>query len=573
MTDTLRITSNDLVALTQTEVDKLKEILDTGDRGGFYMTYYAMTGSDEAELQSRIATFSGPVGHAAFAANRLLQEAFGPGTGQTPVYAGIYNISQKIALEGLKIISDDAESGATGGRVTEADYYQTTITVWDEQVHHLQYFPGNIFNVSDVAAAFTSFLTVLANDQSYDKDLILNLIRQNANPGALTSALAVWVYPNYGKTAADMSVYAKVDGPNGFDIYLDEQGRATATLGLDGNDVAVVAGASLINAIFLASGIGATIANSVFQSLINDIILQPADGVVDPSKYSEFSTGGFNGDTQSNSFSYTQSTTAAHWSQTGSSEKDIVYAANGYADGGGDDDLVFGRDSTMGFGGVDELKGGDGNDIIWGKGGNDTLEGNKGDDILRGGRGDDTFRGGDGSDILDGGDITTTRADDGIDTADYALNDDGGRADRKIEIKIGEGEQYDEGVISIVDGSGATDLLFSIERIVGTDNNDKVIVKALLKSQLEDPEYIDGGGQESDGDFIDASAVSGAVRIDLRDTNNQTVQSAGGKGPVLHLKNFESGKGTDRAGSSHRPPLPETGHARSTGRGCQCVPC
>lgn len=117
MTNDLRITSNHLASLTREETDALWNMLNTGDRGGFYMSYYAMTDSDEAELQARVATFSGPVGHAVFAANRLLQEAFGPGFySQRPEYKGIYFISQLIASRGLELIDADASTGSTARR-------------------------------------------------------------------------------------------------------------------------------------------------------------------------------------------------------------------------------------------------------------------------------------------------------------------------------------------------------------------------------------------------------------------------------------------------------------------------
>ena len=39
------ITRDQRVILTQEELDALKALLDAGDRGGFYMTYNAMTDS------------------------------------------------------------------------------------------------------------------------------------------------------------------------------------------------------------------------------------------------------------------------------------------------------------------------------------------------------------------------------------------------------------------------------------------------------------------------------------------------------------------------------------------------
>src|SRR5690242_10811757 len=89
---------NGSVALTQEELDALDSMLQAGDRAGFYLTYNAMTDSAEALLQAKIATFSGLVGGAAFAANRFLQDEFGiDGTEQPGLYPGIYFLSQKVA--------------------------------------------------------------------------------------------------------------------------------------------------------------------------------------------------------------------------------------------------------------------------------------------------------------------------------------------------------------------------------------------------------------------------------------------------------------------------------------------
>jgi hypothetical protein len=132
MVDSLKITSSDLAALTKSELDAFDAILKTGDRGGFYIAYNAMTGSGETSLQSRVATFSGLVGGGAFAANRLLQEAFGPGAGGTPEYKGIYYLSQRIAEEALKEISAAADQ-PNGGNVDDNTLFPTTQRVWTNE--------------------------------------------------------------------------------------------------------------------------------------------------------------------------------------------------------------------------------------------------------------------------------------------------------------------------------------------------------------------------------------------------------------------------------------------------------
>jgi hypothetical protein len=56
---------NDVVVLSQAELNAFDDMLKAGDRAGFYMTYYAMTDSAESLLQAKVATFSGLTGGAA----------------------------------------------------------------------------------------------------------------------------------------------------------------------------------------------------------------------------------------------------------------------------------------------------------------------------------------------------------------------------------------------------------------------------------------------------------------------------------------------------------------------------
>jgi hypothetical protein len=73
MANNLKTSAQGTLALVDTEINALQSMLDAHDRGGFYMTYYAMTDSSEAILTAKISTFSGNVGRVAYAANRLGQ--------------------------------------------------------------------------------------------------------------------------------------------------------------------------------------------------------------------------------------------------------------------------------------------------------------------------------------------------------------------------------------------------------------------------------------------------------------------------------------------------------------------
>ena len=50
-TENVILTETGEAPLTQKELDYLEQFLTAGDRGGFYMAYYNMTGNEEAILQ------------------------------------------------------------------------------------------------------------------------------------------------------------------------------------------------------------------------------------------------------------------------------------------------------------------------------------------------------------------------------------------------------------------------------------------------------------------------------------------------------------------------------------------
>jgi serralysin len=113
----------------------------------------------------------------------------------------------------------------------------------------------------------------------------------------------------------------------------------------------------------------------------------------------------------------------------GTTNSDILNAADGVTSG---DDYVYGgdgHDTIRGLGGGDNLFGDDGRDRLFGGTGNDWLEGGEGNDDLFGGdnddylwgdEGDDELYGEDNDDYLDGGaGADTLEGGVGIDTAGY----------------------------------------------------------------------------------------------------------------------------------------------------------
>jgi len=121
------VVRNGSVVLTEDELNVLDTMLQSGDRAGFYLTYNAMTDSAEALLQAKIATFSGLVGGAAFAANRFLQEEYGvDGTEQPDRYPGIYYLSQLVARSAYNAIAASADPNGSGtGKISDDTFFQT----------------------------------------------------------------------------------------------------------------------------------------------------------------------------------------------------------------------------------------------------------------------------------------------------------------------------------------------------------------------------------------------------------------------------------------------------------------
>ena len=52
MTSELLITEKERAALTETEQKLLESILETGDRAGYYLAYYAMTDLSDVSLHA-----------------------------------------------------------------------------------------------------------------------------------------------------------------------------------------------------------------------------------------------------------------------------------------------------------------------------------------------------------------------------------------------------------------------------------------------------------------------------------------------------------------------------------------
>ncbi|MEQ1671134.1 MAG: hypothetical protein ABL893_09780, partial [Hyphomicrobium sp.] len=464
-----------------------------GDRAGYDVTYFAMTGNDAVAGEAQVSTFSERPGSVAFGANRLMQEAFKDFAlaGQT-TYRGIYFLSQEVALHGFDAVRENVTNGGTG-LLSNDKYFDSATQAWVDGVNQ-NYFPGNLIiaaggwdaskSLSGGATAIIEVRRILLEfGQNLEQqsaigsnDPLLESIRKSSNPGILASALASWVGASitggatFGKTDANIASQGRIEGPGNFGLYITE-GRVVAATG--GSTEGFLAGAlaplvqGMIGAFVVSSGPFAGLnggsLSAAIAAHVNSLITAPVGPTPDPTMFSEFlAPVGGNGDTQTSSHFPYPDTDAATWSAVGTGNKDVLYASSGTADGGGGDDLIFGRDTTLVFGGKDDLKGGAGDDIVWGKGGDDKLDGGDGNDILRGGSENDTLKGGKGNDRLDGGDITTTRPTDGTDKADYTSAAHGVTADGTTLTA----DEIENGIIKTSDdGDGGQDTLFSIEEV------------------------------------------------------------------------------------------------------------
>ena len=201
---------------------------------------------------------------------------------------------------------------------------------------------------------------------------------------------------------------------------------------------------------------------------------------------------------------------------TGTTNSDILNAADGVTSG---DDQVYGgdgHDTIHGLGGSDDLFGDDGRDKLFGGDGNDWLEGGRGKDELNGGDdndflwgqdGDDELNGGNNDDYLDGGiGADTLDGGDGRDIASYYGSDAGVHVSLQPFVLIGGGN---------TGGDAEGDTLVNIEDLAGSRYDDELIGndQANLLWGMEGNDVLTGGdgGDEIDGgEGIDTASYQGS---------------------------------------------------------------
>src|ERR1051325_7088261 len=65
------------MSVTQNDLNQLQARIDAGDRAGFYIEYYNLTGSQQALAQAQISSYSGMYGQLAFFSNAAAKAYLG----------------------------------------------------------------------------------------------------------------------------------------------------------------------------------------------------------------------------------------------------------------------------------------------------------------------------------------------------------------------------------------------------------------------------------------------------------------------------------------------------------------
>ncbi len=491
------------VVLTQRELDYLQNFLNAGDRSGFYMAYYTMTGSQGALLQAQISSFSGSIGGVAYAANALLQEWFrSPPPGEAE-YKGIYFLSQKVAESAFATIRENIEINNGSGYIDDITFFSSAVAAWDAQGQGNQ-FPGDqmgdLLNWLNHAHGLTSFdlsqenLISIFNAAVDVVETMLDegvattfenlLTRLSNSPGTLAGLIAILGADVFGKRPSDYlfdSNYRFVTTPDGmYELVIRES---------DGHTMAI-----FDDSFFPQSF------NEVAESIVNGLDENiPGFSVVEPILalfFRDFrrqlheSGAGFNGDIDPNFTNSLSGSLTWPIGNGGTTNADSVWGEEGIFSGDDDVNAGPGDDFMFGGDGQDRLTGGGGDDVIWGNADEDVLLGEAGNDVLRGGNGDDRLEGGLDDDLLDGGDINDEAS--GNDTLiggsgdDVLLAGDGDdilygdledtvQAGGSDELRGGEGsDTYYTGngdVVSDSDGEGKV-FLGDIELTGGTRSAD-----------------------------------------------------------------------------------------------------
>lgn len=147
-----------MTQITSIDLSRFSQELSRGDRAGFYLDYYNLTGSTQALALAQISSFSGAAGGAASLANQIDRAL-------VPAYpaGGVDAFSLQIATDIYdKIVLDVMSDGGTGV-LTNSDLLSTAQHRWD--VLGLgTYFPGNALAIQAWLTGDTNYLNSHLSD-------------------------------------------------------------------------------------------------------------------------------------------------------------------------------------------------------------------------------------------------------------------------------------------------------------------------------------------------------------------------------------------------------------------------
>jgi Ca2+-binding RTX toxin-like protein len=489
------VTSDGKLKFTPDEINYLQSFLTSGDRGGYYMALYNMTGSQEALLQAEISTFSEGAGGAAYLANHLLREfhesEYLPNIADDT--AAIYRASQAVALSSLSAIRDHKSDTGTG-YITDSEMLESARQAW-EDLGMSQLFPGNLLLAQEQLInwlaqrnvllptpldALTYLVNATIEIQNDNDTSINNFLSKFTSTGSFYAVMAaIGGAPIMGKQLSDF------EGSSQYSIT--ELPDAAYKVAIDNTTHHVVgvfqfefipSGLASIEALLaqywpqigatIVGGLPAGITVSVIMNYLNQNLADIRRTHVDNNVFPDLA--------------YPLQNPSGNSDQTLWGTGGIIgplHADN--LTGGISDDRIFGGD------GGDTILGGSGKDILYGQDGDDHLDGGANDDVLRGGDDDDELHGGAGNDLLDG---------DGLDPSD-----------------TGDDTLYgDEGNDTLVGGGGT-------DQLNGGDNNDILngidgaVTDTLIGGQGDDTYYIDVIGNNSD--TIIENAIEGRDTVEV----------------------------------------------------------
>jgi RTX calcium-binding nonapeptide repeat (4 copies) len=569
------LTTDGKVPLTEQELAYLDQFLQAGDRGGFYMAYYNLTGSEAAIVQAKISTFSEVTGGIAFVANFLLQERFRNLPLGSGGYHGIYYLSQQVARSAQETILSSYARG-DGGYVTDAAFFRSAASAWEAHNQGNQ-FPGNFASWYIQATGLTNF-TIDGAIQS----LGVIVDRLGNNPGQLFEEFNQFLQSDQSLAAAFFGLLgSNVFGKRLSDYLLNDQYRIVDsadgefTVVLDranGHTVAVfddeIIPDDLLNVVETVilpaltpdlAYVGAALVESVpfLSGYFSWLRVQHTESQV-PGVYDGDISPNVSNPQFADMTYFLNEQPLVDLFQTGTNNNDTIWGnetLGAAALSGNQIHALGGNDAVFGGIGNDELYGDDGNDILYGQSGDDHLYGGNDNDVLRGGIGSDHLEGGAGDDQLDAADLrpelditrNTLIGGDGDDNligasgSDYLVGDD---EDGDSVIATGADIIHGNAGNDVIVGGGGNDSLYGdagndtlsgnagIDLISGGDGDDR------LEGGTGDDELIGSNGQDTyvihDGDGNDRIIDSGQnmlLYIDAAGNNHYiTIATDNGQG-------------------------------------------